>query len=269
MRGAGHRVPSPSPSGRDGGTLVRSRRCSLASSERLATGATALIRAAVIALLVVLAVPAAADIDVSVLRREAEASRGESAAGGDESSRPSDAEVWYRRALELDKQGAPRQALGEAARLYQLAADHGHTDAQTNLAIMYRDGHGVARNEAEALRWFERAARANNARAQYSLGLMHHQGIGTARDPAEAAYWYESAARRGHANAMNNLAILYGTGEGVAQSNVEAYAWFAMAARHGDANAAENRDITAQEMSAEEREEAVARVERLGTELGL
>jgi TPR repeat protein len=217
-------------------------------------------------LLFVVSLPASADIDVSALR-SLPATSGQSAApsrAGDE-----EAEGWYRQGLALDQAGSPPGQLREAAGWYLKAAERGHVEAQTSLAIMYSEGQGVGFDPLEAARWFRRAADAGNARAQYSLGLLYHQGDGVQRDFGEAIYWYESAARQGNANAMNNLAIMYGMGEGVTQSNPEAYAWFALAAENGDKNAAENRDLTAEEMTPEERRKGRERYEQLEKQLEL
>jgi hypothetical protein len=41
----------------------------------------------------------------------------------------------------------------EAVRLYRLAAEQGHTQAQYHLGNMFEHGHGVAQDAAEAIRW--------------------------------------------------------------------------------------------------------------------
>ena len=212
--------------------------------------------------LLVLAFPAVADIDLSILRSATKgAPAGQPAAPPEETP-----EDWYRRATVLDRPDANASDLASASYWYQKAADKGHTDAQTNLAAMYADGRGVHMDGLEAARWYRRAAEAGNARAQYNLGVMYHLGQGISRDFDDAIHWYESAARQGDANAMNNMAFM---GEGVAQSNVEAYAWFALAASRGNADAAENRDLAASEMTPEERRKARQRYTQLEEQLGL
>ncbi|MER9429859.1 tetratricopeptide repeat protein [Mesorhizobium sp. M0408] len=46
----------------------------------------------------------------------------------------------------------------EAAKLYRLAADQGHAQAQYNLGHMAGNGQGVPQNYAEAMKWFRLAA---------------------------------------------------------------------------------------------------------------
>lgn len=226
-------------------------------------------------LLVALAFPAAADIDVSILRaatkkapatdaaKPAKAAAATQTAGATES--PDD---WFRRALKLDRPTASANDLASAAFWYRKAADKGISDAQVNLAAMYAEGRGVELDALEAARWYRKAAEAGNMIAQYNLALMYHLGQGISQDYGDAVHWYESAARQGDANAMNNLAFMYGMGEGVTQSNVDAYVWFALAASRGNADAAENRDLAASEMTPEERRKARERFIQLEEQLG-
>lgn len=228
--------------------------------------------------LVVFALPAGADIDVSILRSmtqgapSADTERSSTAVAAaratSKASAEDSAQEWYERAAGLDRPGASRADLEKAAYWYRAAAQQGHSDAQTNLAAMHAEGRGVAFDPLEAVRLYRRAAEAGNVRAQYSLALMYHLGQGVERNFDDAIRWYERAARQGDANAMNNMAFMYGTGEGVEQSDVEAYAWFALAASRGSSDAAENRDLAAQEMTPEERRRARARYIQLEEQLG-
>ena len=225
-----------------------------------------------------LPLPAAADIDLSILREAnknaapVKASKQPPATAGYTAklapSNQETADDWYRRATELDRPNASDKDLTSAAFWYKKAAAKGNTDAQTNLAAMYAAGRGVEANPLEAARLYRQAAEAGNVRAQYSLALMYHLGQGVTKSFADAIHWYESAARQGDANAMNNMAFMYGMGEGVEQSNIEAYVWFALAASRGNKDAAENRDLAASEMTPEEKRKARERYEQLEKQLG-
>ncbi len=226
--------------------------------------------------LLVLAFPAAADIDLSILRSASDgapaAAAGKSAAAtaGQPVVVPEESpEDWYRRATALDRPDASASDLASASYWYGKAANKGHTDAQTDLAAMYAEGRGVETDGLKAARWYRRAAEGGNVRAQYNLAVMDHLGLGVGHDFDASIRWYENAARQGDANAMNNMAFTYGMGEGVVQSNSEAYAWFALAASRGNADAAENRDLAASEMTPEERRKATARYTQLEEQLGL
>jgi hypothetical protein len=58
--------------------------------------------------------------------------------------------------MESNGLGGPKEST-RAAGLYRLAAEAGHATAQNNLGVYYRDGRGVARDEAHAFYWLERA----------------------------------------------------------------------------------------------------------------
>ena len=57
-----------------------------------------------------------------------------------------------------------------------LAADQGFAEAQFKLGIMYAEGRGVLKDEAEAVRWYRLAADQGLAGAQGDLGIMYASG---------------------------------------------------------------------------------------------
>ena len=83
----------------------------------------------------------------------------------------------------------------------------GNASGQYNLGVMYADGRGVARDDAEAVRWYRRAAEQGNASGQVNLGLRYSTGRGVARDDAEAVRWYRRAAEQGNASGQYNLGL--------------------------------------------------------------
>lgn len=54
-------------------------------------------------------------------------------------------------------------------RWYRLAAEQGYADAQFRLGLMYAEGRGVAKDDAEAVRWYQLAAAQGHAGAQFNL----------------------------------------------------------------------------------------------------
>ena len=78
----------------------------------------------------------------------------------------------------------------EAARLYHAAAGHWNpvvsSTAQFNLAVLYREGRGVACDDEAAARWLRRAAGQGFMKAQHLLGLITRDGRGTPQDLVEA-----------------------------------------------------------------------------------
>ena len=159
--------------------------------------------------------------------------------------------------------------LKAAHRWFQEAARRGYAPAQVNLAMMYLQGWGVARNAgtalywltlaaqqgqpvglfdlgqfyfsgcgvrqdyAEALRLFQEAARKGNAAAEVNIGYMYDVGLGVTCDPALAVEWYRKAAEAGEPAGEFNLGDLYRQGKGVAQNDGSAFEWFEKAAVQG------------------------------------
>lgn len=114
-------------------------------------------------------------------------------------------------AQELKKSGAvesPVRSGGftEAAALLEKQARAGNTEAQYQLASLYRIGRGVTQDEAEAFRWMRQAAKAGHLRAQYSLASMYLNGRGTSVDFKAAETWAQRAADKGHNKAAALLA---------------------------------------------------------------
>ena len=73
-----------------------------------------------------------------------------------------------------------------------------HTlDVQFNLGVMYENGRGVEKDEAEAVKWYRKAAEQESAVAQFYLGVMYANGRGVAKDEEEAVKWYRKAAANG------------------------------------------------------------------------
>jgi hypothetical protein len=103
-----------------------------------------------------------------------------------------------------------------------------------NLGVRYREGLGVAKDEAEAVRWYRRAAEAGNTDAMTNLGFMYRDGRGIAKDEVEAVRWYRRAAEAGNTNAMTNLGFMYSEGRGVSRNMQNAAVWVFKALRAGN-----------------------------------
>ena len=83
-----------------------------------------------------------------------------------------------------------RQDAQEASALLRHAATHfADPDAQYELARLYVDGRGVAKDLEEALRWFVAAADHGLPRAQASFGTMLVEGQGVPKDVGRGLSW--------------------------------------------------------------------------------
>ncbi|WP_317931826.1 ankyrin repeat domain-containing protein [Halioxenophilus sp. WMMB6] len=87
-----------------------------------------------------------------------------------------------------------------AFRLYRVAAEAGSSEAQYQLASLYRLGRGVARDAKAERLWLERAAQGSHAEAQYSLALL------LTEQPARAQQLLERSAAQGFLPAQRYLA---------------------------------------------------------------
>ncbi len=125
----------------------------------------------------------------------------------------------------------------ESVNWYRKAAEQGMAEAQYNLGVMYRDGQGVQKNEAESVNWFLRAAKQGMAEAQYNLGVMYDEGQGVQKNETEAVNWYRKAAEQGYSRAQHNLGVMYDEGQGVRKNETEAVNWYRKAAEQGDVRA--------------------------------
>jgi hypothetical protein len=133
-----------------------------------------------------------------------------------------------------------KQDFATALREFEPLASQGHAQSQFVIGLMYHNGQGVAKNDAEAVKWFRQAANQGNSTFQYYFGGVYDQGQGVAQDYKEAVKWYRLAANQGNANAQNDLGVMYAKGQGVAQDDKEAVKWYRLAANQGHAGAKTN-----------------------------
>jgi TPR repeat protein len=73
-----------------------------------------------------------------------------------------------------------------AFKIIKPMAVKGEARAQSNLGVMYGNGHGVVKDYKEAVKWYRLAAEQGNAIAQSNLGFMYDNGQGVAQDHKEA-----------------------------------------------------------------------------------
>jgi localization factor PodJL len=151
--------------------------------------------------------------------------------------------------------------LAEAAKWYQLAAEHGSAPAEYRLANFYEKGTGVTRDVEKAKALYKSAAEKGNASAMHNLAVLYATGVGGTPDFAEAARWFQEAANFNIRDSQFNLAILYARGNGVPQDLEETYKWFAIAAREGDQDAAQKRDEVANALSPEKLKSAKTKLD--------
>src|SRR5882757_1178814 len=83
-----------------------------------------------------------------------------------------------RRALyQLGRAYAANRQMPEAIAAWRKAVEKGSTSAMVELGVLYGEGSGVARDEAQARKLFERAAEAGNPRGVTNLAALGGGGV--------------------------------------------------------------------------------------------
>jgi TPR repeat protein len=83
--------------------------------------------------------------------------------------------------------------------------DGGAPSGCNNLAVLYQNARGVARNQAKAAALYERACEAGHALGCANLGAMVERGHGVPKDTARAATLYKRACDGGNLQGCSNL----------------------------------------------------------------
>jgi len=122
-------------------------------------------------------------------------------------------------------------------------ATKGDAAAQLSLAIKYRDGKGVEKNNAEAMRWGHMAADKGNANAMDFVGFMYFRGVAVERN-ADIAVGYFKAAADQSAAAAWNLGQCFFAAQGVPQDIPKALEFWKKAAAMGHGRAAATAAMT-------------------------
>ncbi len=157
------------------------------------------------------------------------------------------------------KAGADAYQRGDyatALREWQPLAEQGQALAQYNLGLLYANGKGVSKDDAQAQQWYEKAAAQGHADAQVNLGILYDYGRGVAQDYKKAVYWYRLSAKQGNELAQRQLGLMFERGDGVPQDYVQAYMWYTLGAANGAKRGAALRDALAKRMTPDQIAEA-------------
>ena len=96
-----------------------------------------------------------------------------------------------------------------ALREWQPLAKQGQAAAQYHLGLLYANGQGVPKDDAQARQWYEKAAVQEHAEAQASLGSLYDYARGGPQDFKMAVRWYRRSAEKGNDFAQRRLGLLY------------------------------------------------------------
>ena len=120
----------------------------------------------------------------------------------------------------------------EAMRWAHLAADGGNADAMDFVGSAYLRGAVIERNPVIALGYFKAAA-TESPQAAFNLGQCYFGAQGTEQDIPKALGYWKKAAEAGHGRAAASAAMAYFSGEGIAPDPVQARR---LAGRAGELN---------------------------------
>jgi uncharacterized protein len=121
---------------------------------------------------------------------------------------------------------------------YRIALQKNHAWAINNLGLLYRDGLGVARNDAKAYEYFLKASRQNNPWSYVNLAEMTFDGRGVAADAGKGIAWLEDGARNNCTLCLIEEAAIYHSGAyGIRVDRNKAVALLNKAAALGDSQA--------------------------------
>ena len=107
----------------------------------------------------------------------------------------------YEAGIEAGQRGDYAVALRE----FRPLAAEGDAKSQFYLGYMYGKGQGVAQDYGEAANWYRKAAEQGFAKAQLFLGFMYAEGQGVPQDYVPAHMWFNLAASQGNEEAATNV----------------------------------------------------------------
>lgn len=126
----------------------------------------------------------------------------------------------------------------EALAKLRQAAEQGLPMAQYLLGLVYLEGrHDQPKDAAKAMDWFHAAALQEQPEAAHALAMGYRTGLGLAKNQQEAFIWSKKAAELGYAPSAFFLGMHYLLGRGIDKDEGQARHWLGKAAEQGDSEA--------------------------------
>jgi TPR repeat protein len=124
----------------------------------------------------------------------------------------------YDKAVKENHDGAVERGDHEAAmRELRPLAEQGIASAQFKLGLLYANGQGVPKDDAQARQWYEKSATQGHAAAQANLGVILVYARGGPQDYKMAVYGVRLSANQGSDVAQRKLGLMCERGDGVQQ----------------------------------------------------
>ena len=150
-----------------------------------------------------------------------------------------------------------------AVTMFEKLAANNHPLAEYWVAHMTELGLGIPRDPAKAVELYKNAAAQDVAAAELRLGEIYLHGDLVLPDFTQAKTYLEQAAYHGGPRAAMLLGQMYRDGLGIPADQKEAYAWSEVATLEGSVFASRDRDATFHDLSATERNTAIARAQEI------
>lgn len=147
-----------------------------------------------------------------------------------------EANQYYKKAMKIDPKnttaiysyatnlsngnGFDKKDLEEANKLFQIAADLGHTRSMCSLAYNYQKGIGIQQDLSQACKYYKMAADQKYPVAMYNYASNLESGSGIEKNVEEANKYFKMAADLGNSNAQYSYAMNLIKGNGC-EANIE------------------------------------------------
>lgn len=129
----------------------------------------------------------------------------------------------------------------------------GDADAQFQAGSAYFTGNGVPVNKVEGVRFIRMAANQGHTVAETMMGTFYSLGDGgLTPNHAESMKWLRRAAVKGWSDAQLSLSFAYKDLRDVPDNDITAYSWFAIAQAQGNKLAVQFKDPMEKGMTQED-----------------
>lgn len=101
-----------------------------------------------------------------------------------------------------------KKSIRRAKKLYKVAAEQGHANAQCRLGIVYIEEIGIFK-KVLAVKWFRKADDQGNAKAHVFLGYCYLSGKGVKENAKEAERYFNIGAKMNQSYSTYSLGKFY------------------------------------------------------------
>lgn len=113
-----------------------------------------------------------------------------------------------------------KRSYNNSLRIFAELAQYNFPPAYRYLAMQYKHGLGMGKNERLAAEYMEKAAVLGDSVAQYEYAVMLRDGYATAKDDKQYLHWISEAANRNEPRALAEFGTIYYNGV-LVEKNVE------------------------------------------------